>query len=198
MRIGVLALQGGFAEHAAALKRLDAEVFEIRKKDDLDAGLDGIILPGGESTVISRLLHETGLFRPIRELIGGGLPVFGTCAGMILLAERIENDAVVTFGSIRMTVQRNAFGRQLGSFHTEESFSGIGRIPMTFIRAPRIVSCGDGVRILAEVDGVKVAAKCDNVLVTAFHPELTDDLRIHRYFLDMVKASGRTGQAAKG
>lgn len=184
MRIGVLALQGGFAEHLAALRKLGADGFEIRQKADLDGNLDGIVIPGGESTVIGRLLHDTGLFQPITALIDAGLPVFGTCAGMILLAEKIDNDPIVHFGAIDITVRRNAYGRQLGSFYETGHFSGIGDIPMTFIRAPYIVSSGDGVTILATVDHLAVAAECQNILVTAFHPELTGDLRVHRYFLE--------------
>lgn len=186
MRIGVLALQGGFTEHIAALKKLNINAFEIRKKADLSGDIHGLIIPGGESTVIGRLLSETKLFDPIKVLIAGGLPTFGTCAGMILLAEKIENDRSIYFRSMSITVRRNAFGRHLGSFHTEGSFSDIGRIPMTFIRAPYIVSTGGNVRILAEVDGIKVAAESENILVTAFHPELTEDLRIHKYFLDKI------------
>ena len=186
MRIGVLALQGGFAEHIAALRKLGADSFEIRKRSDLDDHIDGLILPGGESTVIGRLLRKTGLFEPIKGLISSGLPVFGTCAGMILLAGKIDNDPTVYFKSIDIVVKRNAYGRQLGSFTTKQMFSGIGEIPMTFIRAPYIASYGDGVRNLAAVDGVQVAAESGNVLVTAFHPELTDDLRVHQYFLNKI------------
>jgi len=186
MRIGVLALQGGFAEHLAALKKLGVDGFEIRKKADLSGDIDGIIIPGGESTGIGRLLHETKLFEPIKALIDVGLSVFGTCAGMILLAEKIENDPAVYFGGIGIMVKRNAYGRQLGSFRTTGVFSDVGEIPMTFIRAPYIATAGDSVRILAAVDGIKVAAESENILVTAFHPELTDDLRVHQYFLDKV------------
>lgn len=188
MRIGVLALQGGFAEHVAALEKLGARVFEIRKREDLAGEIDGLIIPGGESTVMRRLLRELDLFAPLKVLIDSGLPVFGTCAGMILLAEQIENDRATGFGSLDITVRRNAYGRQLGSFQAHESFSDIGRIPMTFIRAPFIVAAGEGVRVLAEVDGHAVAAESDRILVTAFHPELTDDLRVHQYFL--AKAAG--------
>ncbi len=186
MRIGVLALQGGFAEHLAALSKLNAEVIELRKPDDLSGGIDGLILPGGESTVMGRLLHETGLFMPLKGMIDGGLPVFGTCAGMILLAENIENDSTVHFASLRITIRRNAYGRQLGSFRQNGDFFGVGEVPMTFIRAPYIVSVGEGVRVLACVDGLQVAAESDSILVTSFHPELTDDLRVHQYFLDKI------------
>ncbi len=188
MRIGVLALQGGFAEHTAALEKLGVDSFEIRKNADLDDNIDGLILPGGESTVIGRLLRETGLFKPLKGLIAAGLPVFGTCAGMILLAEKIDNEPTAYFKSIDIVVKRNAYGRQLGSFTTKETFSGIGEIPMTFIRAPYIASCGDGVRNLAAVDGIQIAAESKNVLVTAFHPELTDDLSVHQYFLNKVSS----------
>lgn len=189
MRIGVLALQGGFAEHIAALRKLGVDSFEIRKSSDLDDKFDGLILPGGESTVMGRLLHKTGLFEPIKGLIAAGLPVFGTCAGMILLAGKIDNDPTVYFKSIDIVVKRNAYGRQLGSFNTKAMFADIGEIPMTFIRAPYIASCGDGVRILATVDGIQVAAESGNVLVTAFHPELTNDLRVHQYFLRKITSS---------
>ena len=188
MRIGVLALQGGFAEHITALKKLGVDGFEIRKKADLHSDIDALILPGGESTVIGRLLHQTELFKPLKELLAGGLPVFGTCAGMILLANKIDNDPTVYFQSIDITVKRNAYGRQLGSFCSTGNFLGIGEIPMTFIRAPYIVSCGNGVQTLAEIDGIQVAAESENVLVTAFHPELTNDLRVHQYFLKKVSS----------
>jgi 5'-phosphate synthase pdxT subunit len=184
MRIGVLALQGGFAEHIAALLKLGVAGLEIRKPSDLDGGIDGLIIPGGESTVIGRLLRETGLFALLKARIDGGLPVFGTCAGMILLAKKIENEPAAHFAAIGITVKRNAFGRQLGSFRTTGAFRGIGEIPMTFIRAPYIESADDTVRILASVDGIKVAAESGNILVTAFHPELTDDLRVLSYFLE--------------
>ena len=186
MRLGVLALQGAFAERLAVLARLGVDGFEIRKLADLDGGIDGLILPGGESTVMGRLLKDTGLFEPLKALIDGDLPVFGTCAGMILLAKKIENDPTVHFGAIGVTVRRNAYGRQLGSFQTVEDFDGIGKVPMTFIRAPYITEVEDGVRVLATVNGAKVAAECGNILVTSFHPELTDDLRVHQYFLGKV------------
>ena len=197
MRIGVLALQGGFAEHRAAARKLGADAFEIRKPADLTGEIHGLILPGGESTVIGRLLRETGLFAPLKDLIDGGLPVFGTCAGMILLAESIENDLTVHFGCLSITVKRNAYGRQLGSFHTEGDFSYLGKVTMTFIRAPYIVAAGEGVRILSEVDGFTVAAESGSILVTAFHPELTDDLRVHRYFLEKASYLARIAKAPR-
>ena len=188
MRMGVLALQGGFAEHMEALGRLGVPAVEIRKTGDLAGGLDGLILPGGESTVIGRLLRETGLYEPLNDLITKGLPVFGTCAGMILLASKVDGDpAPAGFDAVDITVKRNAYGRQLGSFQTDGLFSGIGELPMTFIRAPYIADAGGDVRILASVDGKAVAAESGNILVTAFHPELTADLRVHRYFLNKIK-----------
>lgn len=187
MKIGVLALQGGFAEHITALKKTGVSGVEIRKREDLTDNLDGLIFPGGESTVIGRLLHETGLFSPIKKKIDGGLPAFGTCAGMILLANKLVDEPNAYFGSIDIAVRRNAFGRQLGSFKTSGVFGGIGEIPMTFIRAPYIETAGENVRILAMVRSRIVAAQCGNTLVTAFHPELTEDLRVLEYFLSMVK-----------
>ena len=185
--IGVLALQGGFIEHIRTLNRLDVESFEIRKLTDLEGKhINGLILPGGESTVIGKLLSETGLYAPIKAMLDDGVPVFGTCAGMILLAKRLENDRSSYFGAIDITVKRNAFGRQLGSFHTEENFQGIGSVPMTFIRAPYISSASENVEILASTEGKIVAARQNRVLVTAFHPELTDDLSVHEYFLTRV------------
>lgn len=190
MRIGVLSLQGGFAEHITSLAKLNVEAFEIRKRSDLSGIIDGLIIPGGESTVMHKLLIDTDLFDPVKDLIDDGLPVFGTCAGMILLAESIDDNIAIRFNSIEISVKRNAYGRQLASFKTEETFADIGQIPMTFIRAPYIVTAQDGVRILAEVNGIKVAAENKSILVTAFHPELTEDLRVHQYFLNKI-SNGR-------
>jgi 5'-phosphate synthase pdxT subunit len=186
-RIGILALQGAFAEHKRTVEELGAEAFEIRQKADLtDNKLDGIILPGGESTVIGKLLKELDLFELLQTMIREGLPVMGTCAGLILLAKEISNDKHHYLGTMDITAKRNAYGRQLGSFHTYNNFKGIGKIPMTFIRAPYIeaISEADGVEVLAEVDGNIVAARQRNMLVTAFHPELTTDFRVHQYFLE--------------
>jgi 5'-phosphate synthase pdxT subunit len=190
-RIGVLAVQGAFAEHREALNRLGAENFEIRKKSDLTT-MDGLILPGGESTVIGKLLKELELFEPLKQAIHGGLPVFGTCAGMILLANNISNDNNRYFCAMDITVRRNAYGRQLGSFRTEGYFTGIGEIPMTFIRAPYIeeVSGNEQVQVLALIEDHIVAARQKNILVTSFHPELTDDISVHRYwYQEMVLGS---------
>jgi 5'-phosphate synthase pdxT subunit len=186
MRIGILALQGAFAEHAAMLRKLDAEPVELRQLSDLQQSLDGIILPGGESTVMGKLLRDLEMFPPIRNLILSGLPVFGTCAGMILLAERVE-DGTPHLGTMHVTAKRNAYGRQLGSFHTVAPVTGVGEIPMTFIRAPYLTEVGKDVSVLAEVDGCIVAAQQAHQLAVAFHPELTQDLRMHEYFLKIVR-----------
>ena len=187
MKIGVFALQGAFIEHERALLSLGAEVKEIRLLSDFTDDLDGIVLPGGESTVQGKLLKEEGLFEPVKKAIEGGLPVFGTCAGLILLATKLSNDPNVYFGTLNATVKRNAYGRQLGSFAEELDFKGVGKFPAVFIRAPYIESVGKGVEVLAKHEGKIVAAKQGHMLATAFHPELTDDLRIHAYFLDMVR-----------
>ena len=196
MKIGVLALQGAFAEHRKMLKKLGIESFEIRKKSDLSDAvnnndIDGLIIPGGESTVIGKLLYDLDLFDDIKKLILEGLPVFGTCAGLILLAKEIENDSRTYLGAMDIKVRRNAYGRQLGSFFTESEFKGVGVIPMTFIRAPYISSVGKNVEILSEVDGNVVAAKENNILVTSYHPELNDDLKVHKFFAEMCKRANK-------
>lgn len=187
MVIGVLALQGAFVEHEKVLKSLGAECFEIRGEKDLERQMDGLILPGGESTVMGKLMRELNLFEPLRERILQGLPVFGTCAGLILLAENLSNDAKKYFGTLPVTVKRNAYGRQLGSFSTEAKMRPIGNIPMTFIRAPYIESVGEGVEILAEVDGNIVAVRYQNQLGISFHPEVTENPSVHAYFLEMCQ-----------
>ncbi|MGE4453046.1 MAG: pyridoxal 5'-phosphate synthase glutaminase subunit PdxT [Sphaerochaeta sp.] len=186
MKVGVLALHGGFAEHVHASTRLGVSSLEIRRKQDLERSFDALILPGGESTVMARLLGELGLFSPLREMLEGGLPVWGTCAGMILLAQELEGEEPSHFSFMPITVQRNAFGRQLGSFHKEGIFTGIGSVPMTFIRAPHIARSEKNVHILATHNGYGVAAKYARMLVTAFHPELTGDDRVLQYFLEMA------------
>ncbi|MDR1623463.1 MAG: pyridoxal 5'-phosphate synthase glutaminase subunit PdxT [Tannerellaceae bacterium] len=190
MRIGVLALQGGFAEHIRMLRSLQADTFEIRRREDALGRMDGLVLPGGESTAIGKLLKDLGLFGPLKERIRGGLPTFGTCAGMILLARRISGTDTAYFGAIDIEVKRNAFGRQLGSFFTEAPFKGIGTVPMTFIRAPYIERAAPEVEILSLADGHPVAARQRHVLATACHPELTADSRIHRYFIEQLCAAG--------
>ena len=181
MRIAVLALQGAFAEHEQMLHRLGVETFEVRQLADWNQPKDGLIIPGGESTTQGKLLRDLGLFEPIRQAIIDGLPVFGTCAGLILLSP-------LHLGTMVIDVQRNAYGRQLGSFHTDAQVKGIGEdIPMTFIRAPYINKVlSPMVEVLAEVDGHIVAVRQGNQLVTAFHPELDTDTRIHKYFINMT------------
>lgn len=189
MRIAILALQGAFAEHKAMLERLGAETFEVRQAADWAQAKDGLVLPGGESTVMLKLLHELNLFEPIRDAIRGGLPVMGTCAGLILLSEEIENkkSSFPQIGTIRIKTCRNGYGRQLGSFFTEAAFQGIASpVPMTFIRAPYIKEVGDGVEVLARIDGNIVAAREGKQLVTSFHPELNEDPAIHQLFLQMA------------
>ncbi len=185
VRIAVLALQGAFIEHEKKLSQLGAESFEIRQLSDLSKSFDGLIIPGGESTVQGKLLRELDLFVPLKSFIEQDIPVFGTCAGMILLAEKIENDDRSYFGTMPMTVRRNAYGRQLGSFYAEEKFCG-KTIPMTFIRAPYISDIG-GCELLAETNSRATAARYRNQLATSFHPELNEDLTVHKYFLDMIK-----------
>lgn len=184
MRIGVLALQGAFAEHKAMLNSLGANTFEIRQHKDLEQPMDGLIIPGGESTVMGKLLNELDMMSDLRSMIKNGLPVLGTCAGLILLAENIADDETVHIGTMNITAKRNAYGRQLGSFYTEESFGNIGKVPMTFIRAPYIAECGKNAKPLAVCNGKIVAASQGNQLVTAFHPELNNDTSIHRFFLE--------------
>ena len=184
--IGVLAVQGAFIEHEDMLRSMGAECFEIRKASDALREMDGLVLPGGESTVQGKLMRDLGMFDTLRQRIVDGLPVFGTCAGMILLAEHISNDDRVHFATMPITVKRNAYGRQLGSFSDVGSFGDIPEVPLEFIRAPYIEEAGEGVEVLTVCQGKTVAARYGNQLVTAFHPELTDDTKVHEYFLDMV------------
>ncbi|MGI5823991.1 MAG: pyridoxal 5'-phosphate synthase glutaminase subunit PdxT [Bacillota bacterium] len=187
MKIGVLALQGAFIEHERMLTALGADIFEIRQARDLKNSMDGLIIPGGESTVMGKLLRELELFQPLQKMIAAGLPVYGTCAGLILLAKDIENDSRTHFSTMDITAVRNAYGRQLGSFYTKGNFIGLGKIPMTFIRAPYIKEVRKTVQILSEINGQIVAARQNNQLVTAFHPELNTDLSVHKYFLKIVQ-----------
>ena len=187
-KIGILALQGAFAEHEQVLKALGVETVQIRNRQDWEAhaDLDGLILPGGESTVMGKLLHDLDLFDLIKAKIEKDLPVFGTCAGLILLAKTIVGDQTKHLASMDISVARNAYGRQLGSFVTNADFKGIGEIPMVFIRGPIIETVGPEVEVLSQVKEAIVAAKEKNMLVTSFHPELTGDERVHAYFLEMV------------
>ena len=190
MRIGILALQGAFAEHAKVLEKLGVVSVEIRNLDDFQqhqSDLSGLILPGGESTTMGKLLRDQNMLIPLRGAILNDLPVFGTCAGLILLAKKITSQEESHLATMDIVVERNAYGRQLGSFYTEAECKGVGQIPMTFIRGPIISSVGEGVEVLATVDDQIVAAQEKNMLVTSFHPELTDDVRLHQYFINMCK-----------
>ena len=190
MKIGILALQGAFEEHEKVLEKLGVASVEIRNLDDFQqhqSDMSGLILPGGESTTMGKLLRDQQMLIPIREAILSGLPVFGTCAGLILLAREITAQEESHLATMDIVVERNAYGRQLGSFYTEAECKGVGKIPMTFIRGPIISSLGEDAEILATVDDQIVAAQEKNMLVTSFHPELTDDVRLHQYFIKMCK-----------
>ena len=190
MKIGVLALQGAFAEHIATLEKLKAEAIPVRLPHQLE-GLDGLIIPGGESTTITKLMVHYKLKNKIIELARQDFPIFGTCAGMIILAGELSSaGGVKPTGVMDIKVNRNAFGRQVESFESEISIPAIGKKPMTgvFIRAPLIESVGKEVVVLARLnDGTIVAARQGKLLVCSFHPELTDDTRFHQYFLDIVR-----------
>ncbi len=185
MKVAVLAVQGAFIEHEKMLKSIGAECLELRQKSHLDADFDGLILPGGESTVQGKLLKELDMFDGLKRLISNGMPVLATCAGLILLADKVSNDEKAYFQTLPVKVKRNAYGRQLGSFYIEEEMKGFGRVPMKFIRAPYIESVSDGVDVLSKVDGNIVAVKYKNQIGLAFHPELCEDKRIHRSFAEM-------------
>ena len=188
MKIGVLASQGAFAGHIAVLSQLGVKTVPVRLPQEL-MGLDGLIIPGGESTSIGRLVLAYDLVDGIKDLARGGLPVFGTCAGMILLAKKNSDSYPEPLELMDITVKRNAFGRQKESFETEILIPVLGEKPFpgVFIRAPLIEQVDDGVEILVRLaDGAVVAARQNNLLASAFHPELTDDLRFHQYFLDIV------------
>ena len=189
MKIGVLALQGAFAEHIAILERLKVEAIPVRLPQQLE-GLDGLIIPGGESTTITKLMAHYKLKNKIIELATRGFPIFGTCAGMIVLAGELSSSGgVKPTGVMDIKVNRNAFGRQVESFETEINIPALGKKPLTgvFIRAPLIESVGKKTEVLARLsDGTIVAARQGKLLVSSFHPELTDDTRFHQYFLDIV------------
>ncbi len=184
MKIGILAVQGAFIEHETKLARLGAECIELRQKSDLEKKFEGLVLPGGESTVQGKLLRELNMFQTLKTEIEGGMPVLATCAGLILLAEKLSNDSRVYFGTLPVTVKRNAYGRQLGSFRTVQDMEGVGTVPMTFIRAPYIEDTENGVEVLSRVDGKAVAVKYGSQLGLSFHPELDEDDRIHKLFLE--------------
>ena len=180
MRVGVLSVQGAFAEMAAHWRAQGADVFEIRQRDDLGRGMDLLAFPGGESTVQGKLLKDLGLFDPLKELIAGGLPVFATCAGLILLAEKIDDPGrsddtrpEMWFGSLPVAVRRNAYGRQLGSFRTAGTFDGKSGVPMTFIRAPSITAIlSPDVKVLSEFNGQPTSVRWRNITAFTWHPEL--------------------------
>lgn len=188
MKIAILALQGAFVEHERMLRSLGVETFEVRNKDDWQQPKDGLIIPGGESTTMVKLLHDLDLLTSIQREIREGLPVFGTCAGLILLAKQENGQAASRISTMDIDVCRNAYGRQLGSFRTVSSLKGIENdIPMTFIRAPYINQVYGEAEALATVNGHIVAARQGHQLVTAFHPELDEDVSIHKYFVDSIK-----------
>ena len=177
-RVGVLAVQGAFAEHAARLRQMGCEAVELRQLADLAQPLDGLVLPGGESTTQAKLLRDLGLLEPLRQLVRGGLPVLGTCAGLILLADH--------FRTLPVTVRRNAYGRQLGSFHAEGRWEDEA-VPLTFIRAPRIEALGSDVEPLVTLNDAPVAVRYRNQIAAAFHPELDDDHRLYEALLAPLK-----------
>ena len=193
-KVGVLAVQGAFAEHESALRRLGAQPVQLRQASDLEKDFDRLILPGGESTAQGRILRDLDMLDALRQKIRDGMPVLGTCAGLILLADTI--DAVNGDGSLvdeqhnstwlatlPVTVRRNAYGRQLGSFHTSSYFDGLGEVPMTFIRAPFVTEVGTGTKILSRVDGNIVAVQNGNQIGLSFHPELDESTLIHEMLL---------------
>ncbi len=186
--VGVLALQGAFVAHQRALEAAGATTRQVRQPDDL-AGIDALVIPGGESTTMSRLLTTSGLFDDVKALVSDGLPVFGTCAGMILLANEVIDGRPdqISFGAIDVSVQRNGYGRQVDSFESDLEVVGF-EVPFhaVFIRAPKVVSIGANVEVLAEYDGVPVVARQGRVMVASFHPELTADARLHARFLQEV------------
>jgi len=190
IRIGVLALQGDFALHATALGRCGAEAVEVRKPEQL-ADLDGLVIPGGESTTLLKLMDAWDFVPALETFHAARRPIFGTCAGLILLAREVDNPRQFSLGFIDVDVERNRYGRQRESFETRGTATLHGRpapVEMVFIRAPRIRRLGDGVEALARHDGEAVMARQGSVLVATFHPELTDDPTVHRYFCDMVRA----------
>lgn len=188
VKIGVLGLQGAVEEHRQRLRDAGAEPVTVKRPEDLE-GIRGLILPGGESTTIGKLMRQYDLLDPVRELARSGTPVFGTCAGMILLAKEIEGEEEAHIGLMDIRVARNSFGRQKDSFETDLTFKGIegGPFRAVFIRAPHVAAAGPGVEVLSKFQDRIVAVRQGNLLATAFHPELTEDLRIHRYFLEMVQ-----------
>lgn len=187
MIVGVLALQGAFIEHQRMLEEVGASTFQIRNIDDLNKAMDGLVLPGGESTVMYRILKDQGMTDKIKELILSGLPTFGTCAGLLLLAKRVDNYKSTYLQTMDVEAKKNAYGRQLSSFKTMGTFNNAVQIPLVFIRAPYILSADENVEVLSIIDDKIVAVRQENQLATAFHPELTDDLTVHKYFIKMIE-----------
>ncbi|MCR4956724.1 MAG: pyridoxal 5'-phosphate synthase glutaminase subunit PdxT [Lachnospiraceae bacterium] len=187
MRIGVVAVQGAFLEHEKMLKELGADCVEIRQKKDLE-GIDGFIFPGGESTVQGKLLKELDLFDPIQKAIFNGMPVLATCAGLILLAEHLEQDSTTHLQTLPVTVKRNGYGRQLGSFKAYGTVDDMKNVPLVFIRAPYITEVKKEVKILSYYENRIVAVQYKNQIGLSFHPEMTKDTRIHEAFLKLVKS----------
>lgn len=201
-KVGILALQGDVAEHGAMVAQAGAEPIAVKRAEQLNE-IDGLIIPGGESTAIGKLLRRFDLLQPLRARVRDHFPVYGTCAGMILLADEIEDAGVdqPTIGGMDITVQRNAFGRQRESFETDLSMPAVGEAPLhaVFIRAPLITRSGDQVEVLAALpDGRAVAARQGYLLVSSFHPELTEDTRLHRYFIEMIGDAQMNGAARNG
>lgn len=186
MKVGILAVQGAFAEHEQMLNKLGIDFIELRQKSDTLKAYDALILPGGESTVQGKLIKDLDMFDNLKAQISNGMPVMGTCAGLILLADKISNDDRTHLQTMPITVKRNSYGRQLGSFHVEHEYGSLGKIPMTFIRAPHIDACAKDVEILAKIDERIVAARFKNQLALSFHPELDNDTRIFEDFIKLI------------
>lgn len=191
MQVGVLALQGAFREHQRALDKCGAETRQVRKPGEL-SGLEALVIPGGESTTMGKLMREFGLLESVKGMAAEGMPIFGTCAGLIMLAKQIRNSQQTNLGLMDMVVERNAFGRQVDSFEADLPIAELGPQPIRaiFIRAPYITRVDNGVDVLATYGDKIVCARQGRFLVAAFHPELTEDLRLHRYFMERVAVSG--------
>lgn len=187
MRIGVLALQGDFREHIAAFNNIGIDAVPVKTESEIDS-VSALVLPGGESTTIAKLARIFGVFELIQKKIASGIPIYGSCAGLILLANRILDgaDGQETFGGLNITARRNAFGRQVDSFEGEIDFAGIGKLNGVFIRAPWVEEVGSGVEVLATSHGHPVAVRQGNILATSFHPELTSDSSVHRFFVEEI------------
>ena len=186
-KVGVLAYQGDVREHLAALEAVGAAPVEIRRVEELEA-VDGLVVPGGESTVIGKLADRYGLLEPLRRRVAAGLPTFGTCAGLIFLAREVEGPPQHLLGVLDVRVRRNAFGRQVASFEAEVDVKGVdgGPVAGAFIRAPWVADAGPEVEVLAELEGKVVAVRQGNLLATAFHPELSGEVRLHRWLVDLI------------